>query len=426
MSFKIKHLIYPVGKECKVIIEPVFPVKTDENANYSVVIYPFSGLRKYGLRNSEIKPTDADEMFFGANQPAKICGDHLEINVSFPQEDRYLWKIYIGDSCITTAETYALNDDLFELNPYKGDNHLHTCCSDGSESPMYMAAACCKLGYDYCVITDHHQYGPSLTAIDFYKDTNVDFLIVPGEEIHSPDNFVHIINWGGNASVNKWFEDNEPEYRAAVEKEMKNITEPMTDKDKYAAAACQVIFDKIREVNGLSIHCHPHWIIKNGFNESEDVTDYLFDHKRFDIFELIAGGAYEEGTQLQISYYHDRENMPIVGSSDSHNCFGRVLEPGNYTIVFAKSLEIESIKDAIRSERTVAGNQNKLYGNYRLMKYAYFLLKNYYPKHMDMRDDLGTDMIRMASSTEGKDSKYAKRLHRTRPSEEFPKLRYTE
>lgn len=426
MSFKIKHLIYPIGKECKIIFEPCFPVKIDKNTEYKVIVKPFSGLKKYGLKNCTIKPTEQDEIFFEQAHTLTVRDGFLEFKATFPQEDRYLWKILIDDTCVANFETYALDEDLFNLNPYKGDNHLHTNFSDGSESPMYMAAACCKFGYDYCVITDHYQYEPSLLAIDFYKDTNVDFLIIPGEEVHSPDNFVHIINLGGTKSINDWWRNNEAEYRFLVDEEIKQITEPMTARNKYAAAACQVIFDKIREADGVSVHCHPHWIVENGFNESEEVTDYLFDHKRFDVFELIAGGAYEEGTQLQLSYYHDRETMPIVGSSDSHNCFGNSLEPGNYTIVFAKAFDKESIKNAIRNGKTVAGNQNKLYGDFRLLKYAYFLQKNYYPSHRNKRASLGGNMIRMACSTEEQRVHFASILDRIRPTEDFLNLRYSE
>lgn len=424
MNFKAKYLIYPVGKKCRLTIEPAFPVKVDENEKYSILIRPFSGLRKYGLRDSEIKPTAADEAFFFQRQPLTANGNTLTIDVNFPQEDRYRCKVYAGEVCVETVEIYALNPDLFALTPFRGDNHIHTCMSDGHESPMYMAATACFNGCDYCLITDHHQYEPSLIAADFYRETGVDFLIIPGEEVHSPDNPVHIINFGGKESVNAWFQKNEPAYRAAVDAELAKISEPMVDSDKYAAAACQVMFDKIRSVDGLSILCHPNWIVEHGFNETEDITDYLFDHKRFDILELIAGGAYEEGTQLQVSYYHDRENMPIVGSSDSHACFGGVLEPGNYTIVFAEELTAESIKKAIKDQYTVAGCEKKLYGSYRLMKYAYFLLHNYYPTHDKRRADLGGDMLRMASSPDGKNSKYATRLAKNRPSELFSELKY--
>lgn len=422
MNFKTRHLIFPVRKASKLIIEPVFPVCVNPGETYSIRLFPFSGIRKYGLRETGYVPTAEDEAFF-AEPHTLICEDsNLVLNVTFPQEDCYICRIYINDTEVSCLEIYALEEDLFTKTPFKGDNHMHTFYSDGKDSPMYMAAAACRLGYDYCVITDHLKYQPSLIARDFFAPTGVDFLVIPGEEVHSPDNPIHIINLGGSCSVNDWFRDHKDEYRAAVTEELKNITEPMTDSNRYAAAACQVIFDRIRQADGVSILCHPHWIISNGFNEPEDVTDYLADHRRFDVLELIAGGAYEVGTQMQLSYYKDRPGMPIVGSSDAHACFGEALEPGNFTIVFADALTSDAIKTSICSGLTVAGNTNRFYGSYRLIKYAYFLQRNYLPAHKEKRKALGARMIRMASSN-GQTSDDLKSI---RPSEDFAPLRYTE
>lgn len=425
MNFKFTHLVFPVRTQCDVIIEPVFPVTVCEKNEYAIVIKPFSGLRRYGLRNTEYAPTEADEAFFAQKHGLKAEDGKLVLSAAFPQEDCYLCKLFLNDVQVEELELYALEEDLLGKMPVKGDNHMHTYMSDGKESPMYMAAQSCRRGYDYCVITDHKQYEPSLIAKNFFQGTGADFLIIPGEEVHSPDNPVHIINLGGEASVNDWWRDHEDEYRLAVDQELAAMPEAMVQADRYAAAASQVMFDRIRAVNGVSVLCHPHWILPNGFNETEDITDYLFDHKRFDALELIAGGAYEVGTQLQISYYQDRESMPVLGSSDAHGCFGDKLEPGNYTIVFADKLDAESIKDAIRSGRTVAGNANKLYGSYRLVKYAYFLERNFYPEHRRQRDQLGVWMIRLASSGQGADSEIAAHLASPRPSEIFAGLRYS-
>ena len=424
MNFQFRHLIYPVRKNCTIVIEPVFPVEVNEKANYALTVYPYSGLRRYGLRGQNVAPAQADEAFFGVPHPLNARDGVLELDASFPQEDCYLCKLLVNGVQTDALELYALNDDLFAKTPFKGDNHMHTWMSDGQDSPMYMAAQSCRRGYDYCVITDHKKFEPSLIARDFFKTTGVDFLVVPGEEVHSPDNPVHIINLGGNESVNDWWRDHEDEYRAAVEAELKTMNAPMVERDKYAAAASQVMFDRIRGVDGVAVLCHPNWILANGFNESEDITDYLFDHKRFDALELIAGGAYEDGTQMQISYYHDRPTMPILGNSDAHGCFGDKLEPGNYTIVFADALDVDSIKRAIREGKTVAGNKNKLYGDYRLVKYGYFLLRNYYPQHKKLRDGLGAWMLRLASSGLGADSEIAAHLSQPRPSEIFEPLRW--
>lgn len=426
MNFKFRHLTFPVRTQCTLHIDPIFPQTVSADCTYTLTIRPVTGLRLYGLRHTQTAPTHSDVDFFAAVHTLTVCGDHLELPLTLPQEDCYACRLLVNDVEVERLELYALEADLFDKTPFKGDNHMHTYMSDGKESPMYMAATACRLGYDYCAITDHSQMEPSLLTRDFYKDTGVDFLVVPGEEVHSPDNPVHLINFGGDESVNDWWRDHEDEYRAAVDEELKTITEPMTEKDRYAAAASQVMFDRIRSVNGVSILCHPQWILANSslFNETEDVTDYLFDHRRFDVLELIAGGAYEDGTQMQISYYHDRETMPIVGSSDVHNIIGGRLEPGNYTIVFADELSVESIREAIRAGRTVAGNQNKLYGDYRLVKYGYFLLRSYYPTHDAQRGTLGAAMQRLASArTEATETMLAA-VANPRPSELFESTRY--
>ena len=426
MSFKMKHLIFPVGKPCKLTVQCQFPLRLDPQESYSVRLLPFSGLRPYGLRGCAHKPTAADEAFFSENQPLTPCGEELVLQLTFPQEDRYICRIYVGETLTDTLEVYALEEDLFGKTPYKGDNHMHTRFSDGKDSPEYMAAASCFNGYDYCVITDHRVFEPSLQAKAFFEKTGADFLVIPGEEVHSPDNPVHLINMGGKESVNDWWRYHEDEYRAAVEEELKTITEPMTEKDRYAAAASQVMFDRIRSVGGVSIFCHPNWIEGVVFHQHEDVTDYLFQHKRFDVLELIAGGAYEIGTQMQVAYYQDLPKMPVVGNSDSHACFGGGLEPGNFTIVFADALEDETIKNAVRSGCCVAGCENKLYGDYRLVKYAYFLHKNFFPQHKKKRAALGGWMLRMASSGGAVNAAFDEKNKVIRPSDMFAPLRYTE
>ena len=166
------------------------------------------------------------------------------INVTFPQEDCYICRIYVADTKVDMVGIYALEDDLFVKTPFKGDHHMHTYFSDGKDSPIYMAAAACRHGYDYCVITDHALYKSSLIARDFFEPTGVDFLVIPGEEVYSPDNPVHIINLVGNESVNDWWRDHEDEYRAAVAKALETIHEPLTDRDRYAATTSKLPSDR--------------------------------------------------------------------------------------------------------------------------------------------------------------------------------------
>ena len=112
---------------------------------------------------------------------------------------------------------YSLYPDLMKLRPYKGDIHLHSLCSDGMEAPEYVAARYREEGFDFIAVTDHGKYAPSLHTMKFWKDLRNGFRLFPGEEVHTPDNPVHIINFGGTFSVND-LAQNEPErYRREVE-----------------------------------------------------------------------------------------------------------------------------------------------------------------------------------------------------------------
>ena len=78
MSFQLKHLIFPVGKPCKLTVQCQFPLKVDPQEQYSVKLLPFSGLRPYGTRGSKHAVTAADEAFFAENH-AKISNRWLPL-----------------------------------------------------------------------------------------------------------------------------------------------------------------------------------------------------------------------------------------------------------------------------------------------------------------------------------------------------------
>jgi len=418
--FRLRYLTYPIQTPVTLYIDPVFPNMAREDVDYALEIVPFGGLRARG------KAPIAPEIrgYFYGKQPLKVEKGALVMGLTLPQEDSYAVRLYAEGVQILDTEIYALAPDLFPLTPYKGDQHLHSWMSDGKDSPMYMAACACRRGYDYCAITDHRRWEPSLLTRDFYAQTAVDFLVMPGEEVHSPDNPVHILSLGARESVNDWWRDHEDEYRAAVEERLPQVDADMNPEDRYACAASQVMFDYIREKGGLSVLCHPHWMRRRVLHQTEDITDYLVENKRFDALELVAGGAYEDGMQLQLSYYHGVEKMPILGNSDAHGCYGEELEPGNFTIVFAQELSVEGVKAAILQGLAIGGNGYKLYGDYRLVKYGYFLLRHYYPEHLAQRNKLGALMQRMASAQQAATDDMKAALATPRPSELFEGRRY--
>ncbi len=428
MFFTLKHSVFPVRKACCFTLSPRFPAALDGRA-FEATVEPLAGFRRYG-ESKKGKPLDESDLtWFESRHPLSCEDNKLTLSVRFPQEGMYILTLYDGETLIEMHEVYALESDLFACVPLRGDNHMHSIYSDGKDSPMYMAATVCRAGLDYCVITDHRCFESSLLARDYYAGTGADFIVIPGEEVHSPDNIVHIINIGGRESVTKWYLEHLANYRAAVDAELPKTPAVMGQADRYCCAASQVVFEKIKAFGGVSVLCHTHWFRDTNklvhMNQAEDITDYLLDNKRFDVLELIAGGAHTAGTQMQISRYHDEPSMPIVGSSDAHAATKELLVPGNYTIAFVKEKTQSGIMDALREGRAIAGAADRLYGEYRLVMYGYFLLRNIYPAHDALSDQLGAKMLRYASSRDGKDSPHAKKLaEMPRPTTLFDSLKY--
>lgn len=82
------------------------------------------------------------------------------------------------------------------------------------------------------------------------------------------------------------------------------------------------------------------------------------------------------------------KKIPVAGISDSHGCDGD-LSGWYYTIIFAEKQEFDSLAEAIRAERSVAvhwipGEHPVVVGPYRLTRFVYFLLREFYPRHDEL------------------------------------------
>ena len=82
----------------------------------------------------------------------------ISINYHFEKEQEYRFKIQIKDDEWAGLSVYALEEDLYELIPLKGETHAHTNISDGWESPEVLAGYYRKAGFDFIVISDHRKY----------------------------------------------------------------------------------------------------------------------------------------------------------------------------------------------------------------------------------------------------------------------------
>lgn len=339
----------------------------------------------------------------------------LRFHYTAKTEGQLIVGIYNGDKRIVRLNLYALEADLASRLPLRGDLHMHTCYSDGREDPALVCANYRARGFDFTVITDHHRYYPSLLAMNAYKETSIPLCIMPGEEVHLPYTAVHIVNAGGTYSVNGLFRDrlnytetegqedlrrldsktqappvlSEGQYEFELEEIERMLTDIPDNVDKRWYAVCCWAFDHIRKADGIAIFAHPYWIA-DMFHVPEAFTRYIMKKHPFDAFEVLGGELYYEQNGLQTALYYDeyREGRihPVVGSSDTHGSteHNKGVSPCS-TIVFADDNDRASIVRAVKDGYSVAvdtiSKEYRLVGEYRLQKYACFLMEYWYPIH---------------------------------------------
>lgn len=322
----------------------------------------------------------------------------------------YIWESSAPDRQIELS-VYSVDSDMAERLPYRGDLHLHTCRSDARHAPATVAANYRGHGYDFLAITDHHRYYPSLEAMEAWKVLG-DLTIVPGEEVQLPLNDVHYINFGGSYSINALVTPNHnqerggndlrfrsmdgtaPEpmcreaYEAMIRERAKAVDLPY-ESQRLSYAVLEWIYEHIQANGGLGIFPHPYWLCPV-MQLPEDYTEFIYRQGPFDAFEVLGGEKYYAHNGFQTGFYYAMKakgiDRPVVGSTDSH---GSTEHNPNAlicsTIVFAKKNSREGLIDAVKEKYSVAvdtiSKEYRLVGDFRLMKYASFLMENYFPLH---------------------------------------------
>ncbi len=327
---------------------------------------------------------------------------------------------------------YAVAEDLVGRYPYRGDCHMHSFRSDGKQSPEVLAADYRKTGYDFMAVTDHLRYYPSLEAIAAYKDVKIDLTLVPGEEVHLPCdednsthlNNVHIVNFGGSYSVNALVRDgikeavcHEDDKRAViadpppiqsteahwaeVDAYMETIDIPaqLKGSERYTFASCCWVFEHIKKGGGLGIFCHPYWI-PYVLHIPPSFVDAMMEVHPFGAYEVLGGELYTEQNEFQSAdYYRDVAKgriYPVVGNTDTHNSTNSAGSHVCSTIVFSPKNEREALIDSILKLYSIAvdtlDEHPRYVGDYRFLRYATFLEKNYFPLHDELCFEEGRAM----------------------------------
>jgi len=424
--------VFPAGKEIEITIKPLgihAEIIKDSKAVDLFVLGLEDGQTRYWPERGNNKTAEYEV----------TDGNVIKLKHTFPTEQQYFLRFVDKENGkrLLQLNVYALAEDLCGRYPFVGDLHMHTCRSDGRQDPVIVCANYRKHGYDFMVISDHSRYYPSLDAIEAYKDVPIELNIVPGEEVHMPDgngviNDIHIVNFGGNYSVNALIDSedhcvevgtakerrtfngadcpdvmSEEQYYETIKEFAKTLDVPEgIEKNTYAS--CVWIFNHIKKAGGLGIFCHPYWI-SNVFQIPETFMDYMLETAPFDAFEVLGGENYYEHNGFQTHKYYEMRakgyDFPIVGSTDSHSSVNNENAYLASTMVFSPVNEKDALIASIKDKYSVAidgiSKEFRLVGDLRLAKYACFLLKEFFPLHDDLCHEEGRAMKDYVCGIEG-------------------------
>lgn len=405
LNYDIYPKVFPVGKEMGFTIKPLGAHVQFKEETYHIRIMPMSHGAFYNYRERK----NVFDFYTMPNKNGELC-----VNFEFPEEGEYSVRLFGSDKkLIVKLALYAVESDLYGKYAYFGDMHMHTCFSDGMEAPDIVAANYRGYGYDFMAITDHRRYYPSLMLIEEFKDIPLDMKIYPGEEVQLPDTDVHIVNFGGSFSVNALYEKSpqnadgtdlsrrampgtenvpniltEEEYHAACLAAAEKYDIP-EDVEKRDFGSCVWTFERIREAGGLGIFCHPYWI-SDVYQVPENFTEYMLTVHPFDAFEVLGGESYYRQNGFQTALYYEMRargiDFPVVGTTDTHGSMeANAKRLVANTIVFAKENTRDAIVGAVKDGDSVAVDgtctEKRYVGHFRLIKYACFLVENYFPLH---------------------------------------------
>ncbi len=348
-----------------------------------------------GVYNLTIIPVDGDTNDYHTDEgkiklSAVAENGYLTFSFNFEGEQEYLVLLYRDEKLLETMHVYALESDLYERMPLKGDLHTHSYRSDGKRDPAALAGHFREQGFDFFALTDHNRYYPGGEIDETYEGIELGVTRVLGEEVHTPGSIVHIVHVGGKSSVTDLYYNHKDEYERelATYAEKVPASVPAQYRERYQKAMWAT--DKIHAAGGLAIFAHPYWRPAGSSirNVRDEFAKILLKSGMFDAYELM-GGMGQDGNNRSIALWSDLRadglKISVVASSDVHALEGNYF---NYlfNICFAKAKENDAIVDAVKNGYCVAveatgegkNRHYRVYGSLRLVSYAQFLLKYYF------------------------------------------------
>ena len=320
----------------------------------------------------------------------------ISFSYCFPHEDAYNINVYYvlddEEHLLLSQTVYALCDDLYELIPLKADLHMHTTESDGYETPEMVAISARKKGMNVISVTDHNAYSGSVKAAQFVKKSGINLTVIPGEEYSLEYSPMHILALGTH----------EPIERKYLKKEILNYTDDSCkefindqitmNRDSYIAT--QILLTEVKRMGGISILAHPFWKPIDNKGYRMDTPEIFFKdlsaRRLFDGIEIVSGSQDGEcntsnlQNALATSLLGNYDDIPVIGITDSHFYSSDTIAGKHFTIIFSKANDSKSVLSALSKGLCIAvemvNGTPMCYGNYRFVKYAQFLVKNYFPE----------------------------------------------
>ena len=329
----------------------------------------------------------------------------LRFEFTFEGEQEHIIILKKEEKTLWEFRVFSLLPDLLCKLALKGDFHVHSFRSDGRRDPAALAGHYREQGYDFFTLSDHNRAYPGDEIDEVYKGLDIDFVRVFGEEIHSPGSVIHIVRIGGKESVAERYVNHRAEYEAEICEYMRRVPEGVPERYRERYGKAMWATDAIHNKGGIAIFPHPFW--KPGGSRMNNVTyefaQVLLKSGMFDAYELV-GAMTQEDVNRSVAMWSDLRanglNMPMVGSSDVHGIEKGRDFPHKFTVCFADALDQDSICDAVKRGLCVAveatdveyDRHYRAYGDYRLVNYAQFILKNYFPKLQRVAEGQGVAM----------------------------------
>ncbi|MBQ8533343.1 MAG: PHP domain-containing protein [Clostridia bacterium] len=311
------------------------------------------------------------------------------------------------------VRVFAAEADLYERLVLKADFHCHTTGSDGHDAPEQTVGNMRSCGIDVFAVTDHRDMQPSIDMQRDFSEFSDVINIINAEEVHVPDDYVHMISLGGKSVVQEYCNNTE-----RCNEEIQNIFDSLElpegiSKRDFAYRVWAA--DKSRELGGLPLLTHPFWLWADVFFQNPKTVEELIKQGVYNCFEILNGVSDYHTNLSQIAFFHEMRakgyNISIVGSSDSHTTSFDDFRDNIYcyTYVFSKGRDFESVKKAILDGWSVAvmkypeDTHPTITGSFRLVKYAEFLYYCYFENYMQLTNIQGKLFHRIHTDPEAKD-----------------------